>query len=81
MNDFISSGTVGKYVQLPPPPVKKILNSKDHSYNKWTRILLHQNPYLKTEKHKRESNPIQIVETGRNTQPSFKTKPNHNVNV
>ena len=22
----------------PPPPVKKILNTKDHSYNKWTKV-------------------------------------------
>ena len=26
---------------LPPPPVKKILQSKDHSYNKWTQVRLH----------------------------------------
>ena len=31
---------------LPPPPVKKIIKSKDHSYNKWTKIRLHQDPYL-----------------------------------
>jgi hypothetical protein len=31
--------------QLPPPRVKKILKSKDHSYNKWTRIRLHQDLY------------------------------------
>ena len=33
-----------------PPSVKKILNSKDHSYNKWTHVRFHQDPYLKTEK-------------------------------
>jgi hypothetical protein len=32
-----------------PPTVQKILNSKDHSYNKWTQVRLHQEPYLKTE--------------------------------
>ena len=25
-----------------PPPVIKILQSKDHSYNKWTQVPLHQ---------------------------------------
>jgi len=57
-----------------PPPVKKILKSKDHSYNKWTQVRLHQDPYLKTEKRKREPIPIPIIETG-STKPSFKTKP------
>ena len=33
--------------QTPPPPVKKILQSKDHSYNKWTQVRLHQDTYLK----------------------------------
>jgi len=58
----------------PPPPVKKILNSEGHSYNKWTKVRLHQDPFLKSEKQKREPIPIPIVETG-GTQPSFKTKP------
>jgi hypothetical protein len=40
-----------------PPPVKKILKSKDDSYDKWTRVHLHQDPYLKTEK---QSQPIPI---------------------
>jgi len=57
-----------------PPTVKKILKSKDHIYNKWTQIRLHQDPYLKTEKRKREPIPIPIIETG-STKPSFKTKP------
>jgi hypothetical protein len=35
---------------------------------------LHQDPFLKSEKQKREPIPIPIVETG-GTQPSFKTKP------
>jgi hypothetical protein len=33
----------------PPPPVKKILDSNDHNYNKWTQVRLHQDPFLKTE--------------------------------
>ena len=57
-----------------PPSVKTILNSKDHSYNKWTKVRLHQDPFLKSEKQKREPIPIPIIETGV-TQPSFKTKP------
>jgi len=28
--------------QEPPPPVKEILKSKNHSYNKWTQVRLHQ---------------------------------------
>lgn len=58
----------------PPPRVKTILKSKDHSYNKWTRVRMHQDPYLKTEKRKREPIPIPIVETGE-SKPSFTTKP------
>jgi len=60
--------------QEPTPPVKEILNSKDHSYNKWTQVCLHQDPYLKTEKQKREHFPIPIIETS-STKASFKTKP------
>jgi hypothetical protein len=60
--------------QAPPPPVKKILNSKDHSYNKWTQVRLHQDPYLKTEKRKWEPIVIRIVETGGTPESSFKTK-------
>jgi hypothetical protein len=58
--------------QASPPPVKTILNSKDH--NKWTKVRLHQGPCLKSEKQKREPIPIPIVET-KVTHPSFKTKP------
>jgi len=29
------------------PPVKTILNSKDHSYNKWMNVRLHQRTLLK----------------------------------
>ena len=47
-----------------PPPVKRILKSKDHNYNKWTQVRLHQDQYLKTEKLKREPIPIPIIETG-----------------
>jgi len=35
---------------------------------------LHKDPYLKTEKRKREPIPIPIIET-RSTTPSLKTKP------
>ena len=49
---------------LPPPPVKKIIKSKDHSYNKLTQIRLHQDPYLKTDKRKLEPIPIPIIGTG-----------------
>jgi hypothetical protein len=37
-----------KRCQTPSPllPVKTILKSKDHSYNKWTRVRLQQDPYL-----------------------------------
>jgi hypothetical protein len=52
-----------------PPPVKTILKSKYHSYNKWTRVRLHQDPYLKTEKLKREPIPIPIIETTRKREP------------
>ena len=27
-----------------PPPLKKLLKSKAHSYNKWTHVHLHQDP-------------------------------------
>jgi hypothetical protein len=57
---------------LPPPPVKTIMKSKDHSYNKWTRVRLHQDPYLKTEKLKREPIAIPIIETKRKTGPFIK---------
>ena len=51
--------------QIPPPPlpVKKILESENHIYNKWTQICLHKDPYLETEKQKGEPIPITIVET------------------
>jgi hypothetical protein len=45
--------------QTPPsPPVKKILKSKDHSYNKWAQIPLHQDQYLKNEKQKNGKNSL-----------------------
>jgi len=47
-----------------PQPVKKIVKSKDHSYNKWTQVRLHHDPYLKTGKRKWEHIPIPIIETG-----------------
>jgi hypothetical protein len=46
-----------------PPPVKQILKSKNHSFDKWTKIRIQQDPYLKTEKLKREPIPVPIVET------------------
>ena len=58
----------------PPPTVKVIQKRKNHSYNKWTQVSLHQDPYLKIEKQKREYIPIPIIVTG-STKPSFKTKP------
>jgi hypothetical protein len=64
--------------QAPPPPtLKKILSSNDHSYNKWTNVRLHQNTHLKTEKRKRQPIAIPKVETGSTpeSKPSFKTKP------
>ena len=51
-----------EYRSLPPPPVKKIIKSKNHTFNKWTKIRLHQVPYLKTEKRKWEPIPIPIIE-------------------
>jgi len=62
----------------PPPPVKKIIKTNDHSYNKWTQVRLYEDPYLETEKQKREPIPIPIIETG-SAELSFKTKPNGNV--
>jgi len=35
--------------QVPPLPVKEILKIKEPSYNKWTLVRLHQDPYIKTE--------------------------------
>jgi len=64
---------VGNSFSASPPPVKTILNTKDHRYNKWTKVRLHQGPFLKSEKQKRERTPIPIVET-KVTHPSFKTK-------
>ena len=73
---------------LPPPPLKKIIKSKDHSYNKWTKIRLHQDPYLKTEKRKREPIPIPIIETGNVKQkriigsvPLFKTESDSDTDI
>ena len=60
--------------QEPPPPVKVLLKIKDHSYNIWTQVRLHQNTYVKTVKQKREPIPISIIETS-STKHSFKTKP------
>jgi hypothetical protein len=59
-----------------PPPVKQILKGKDHSFDKWTKIRIHQDPYLKSQNVKREPIPIPIVETGGTpeTKPKFKTK-------
>ena len=46
--------------QASPPPVKTILNSKDHSYKKWMKVRLHQDPFLKSEKQKRDPSPFQL---------------------
>jgi hypothetical protein len=56
-----------------PPPVREIHKCKHHSYDKWTRVRLHQDPFLKTEKQKREPIPIPIIVTG-GIKASFKTK-------
>jgi len=58
----------------PPPSVKKILKSNDHSYRKCTQDRLHQYPNFKSGKQKREPISIPIIETGSNI-PSFKPKP------
>jgi hypothetical protein len=57
-------------VSQSSPPIKKILKSKNHSYNKWARVRAQHDPFLKTEKQKREPIPIPIIET-----ESTKTKP------
>ena len=64
----------------PPPPVKKVLNIKDHSSNKWTQVRLHQDPYLKTGKQKRESIPIPIIKIA-SSKRSFKTKLNWKLRI
>jgi hypothetical protein len=63
--------------QTSPTLVKKALNGKDHSYNKWTQVCLHQDPYLKTEKRKREPITIPVVDTGGTpeSKPLSRTKP------
>jgi len=53
---------------------KTVLKSKYHSYIKWTRVRLHQDPYLKTEKLKREPIPIPIIETTRKSGPFNKAE-------
>jgi hypothetical protein len=60
--------------QSSPPTIQKIIKSKDPSYNKWTQVRLHQDPFLKTDKRKVEPIPNPIADTGR-TKPSFTTKP------
>ena len=49
----------GKSYPEPPPPVKEILKSKDHSYNKWTQVRLHQDPYLKPRN--KNGNPFELL--------------------
>jgi len=64
-----------KRCQTPSlPPVKTILKGKDHSHNKWTRDHLHQGPYLKTEKRKREPIPVPIIEATRKSGPFIKAE-------
>jgi len=46
--------------QAAPPPVKAILNTKDHSYNKWMKVRLLQDSFLKSEKQKRDQYPFQL---------------------
>jgi hypothetical protein len=66
---------VGKTLSkpLPPPPVKTILKSKNHSYDKWTRVRL-QDPYLRTERLSREPIAVPILETTRKTGPFIKAE-------
>jgi len=59
---------------LPPPSLKMILNSKDQSYNKWTKVRLYQDSFLSSEKQKRGPIPKSILYSGV-TQPSFKRNP------
>jgi len=57
---FSSSGNVGKSFSdhTTTTTSSKILNCTDHSYNKWTNVRMHQDPFLKNEKQKREPIPI-----------------------
>jgi hypothetical protein len=65
---------VEKPCQSPStPPVKTILKCKNQSYNKWTHVRLHQDPYFKTEKLKRQPIPIPIIETTRKRDPELET--------
>jgi hypothetical protein len=59
---------------LPPPPVKTILKTKNHSYDKWTRVRLQQDPYLRTERLNREPIAVPILETTRKTGPFIKAE-------
>jgi hypothetical protein len=63
---------VGKSVSLTTTS-SKILKGRGQSYNRWTQVRLLQDPFLKTEKRKREPIPIPIVETG-DTKPIPKSK-------
>jgi hypothetical protein len=65
-----------RHCQKPslPPPVKTILKSKDHSYYKWTRVRLQQDPSLRTERHNREPIAVPIIETTRKTNPFIKAE-------
>ena len=67
--------------QQAPPPVKKLLKSNERSCNKWTQIGLHQDPYLKTEKRKREPIDIPIVETGGTPTVNLIFKPKSNAKL
>jgi len=46
----------GKPLSTPPLPIQN-LKSEDHCYNKWTRVCLHQDTYLKIEKQKTATHP------------------------
>ena len=60
-----------RYETPSSSPVERILNSKEYIYNKWTRVHLHQNPYFKTEKIKREPIPVLIIESTCKSGPSI----------
>jgi len=58
----------------PPPPVKRYLKLTTTVITNGPKFAFIKDPYLKTEKQKREPIPIPVIETG-STEPSFKTKP------
>jgi hypothetical protein len=60
--------------QSPALPVKTILKSKNHSYDKCSRVRLQQDPYLKSKRLNREPIAVPIIETTRKTGPFIKAE-------